>query len=132
VNTPPLILILNTNIDTVELLRMALEMRGLLTTSAMVDELKRGEVDVEAILRLHKPSAILYDVPIPYDLQWAFMERFRAHPLCKGIPFVITSTNVTRLREFVNTKEPVLEIVGKPYDLDEVVAAVKRAVGLSE
>jgi hypothetical protein len=47
----------------------------------------------------------------------------------KGRPIVLTTTNEKRLREFVSTSEPVIEIFGKPYDMKEVTAAVRRAAG---
>ncbi len=41
--------------------------------------------------------------------------------------FVMTSTNAQRLQELVGSHQQVYEIVGKPFDLDEVVRAVKEA-----
>jgi hypothetical protein len=43
------------------------------------------------------------------------------------VPFVVTTTNERRLREIVGTDRQVLEIVGKPYDLDQIVKAVEAA-----
>jgi hypothetical protein len=41
--------------------------------------------------------------------------------------FVLTSVNVERLHEHIGTRDPVFEIVGKPYDLERITRAVKEA-----
>ena len=45
----------------------------------------------------------------------------------KDIPFVVTSTNARAATELAGRREPVIEILGRPFDLDELLAAVKRA-----
>ena len=74
----PIVLVLNTNVDTVEMLRAALDGAGFLVTSAFVDELSRGETDLDPMLRLHPPDAVVYDVAIPYDRNWASRSSCRA------------------------------------------------------
>ena len=48
----------------------------------------------------------------------------------RGRAFVITTTNVARLREFVSAQTEAYEIVGKPYDIKAIVNAVRRAAGM--
>ena len=45
----------------------------------------------------------------------------------KGRPFVITTTNKPALDKLVGETEA-LEIIGKPYDLAQVVDAVRAAL----
>jgi CheY-like chemotaxis protein len=96
--------------------------------SAHLDDIKRGDVDIEAFMRQHRPAVIVYDIPPPYDRHWTFMIHMRNMPDVRGIPFVVTSTNERRLREIVETDTEVYEIVGKPYDLDQIVNAVDAAI----
>ena len=58
---------------------------------------------------------------------WAFLEHLRGSDILKGVQFVLTSVNAHRLNEIVSPREEVYEIVGKPYDLDQIVRAVKEA-----
>ena len=128
----PTVLVLNTNIDTVEMLRTALDQAGFLVISAFVDELARGEADLEPMLRMHPPAAVLFDVALPYDRMWSFKEQLKQQPLLRDLPFVVTTTNVRRLREIVkDAPDDIVEIVGKPYDLQQVVDKLKRATNFN-
>jgi hypothetical protein len=42
------------------------------------------------------------------------------------VSFVLTTTNVRHVRQLAGNEE-LHEIVGKPYDLDEIVGAVRQA-----
>jgi DNA-binding response OmpR family regulator len=128
-DVPATVAILNTNDDVVELLRVLLEQEGFIVISAHLDAIKRGEVDLEQFIRIHRPQCILYDVAPPYDRQWAFMNHMRALTVMSEIPFVLTSTNSLKVKEIVGTDARIYDIVGKPYDLDRILNAVKGAVG---
>ena len=66
----------------------------------------------------------------PYEENWAFFERVRDGELGRGRRFVATTTN-TRTLEAMVGETLALEIMGKPYDLDALVAAVRRALDRS-
>jgi hypothetical protein len=46
----------------------------------------------------------------------------------RGRKVVVTTTNKDRLEELVGPTQAI-EIVGKPYDLERIVGAVKSAMG---
>jgi DNA-binding NarL/FixJ family response regulator len=125
---PAVVAILNSNDDTVEMLRLMVENEGMVAVSAHVSDLRRGQFDFGGFLAEHDPKVIIYDVPPPYDRSWLFLEHLRALPVTKNRKFVITSTNPTRLQQIANPQEPVLEIIGKPYDLQMIIDAVKKAL----
>jgi hypothetical protein len=125
---PPVVAILNTNDDTVEMLRTMLELDGIVAVSAHVSDLRRGHLDFGGFLGEHDPQVIIYDVPPPYDRSWLFFEHLQGLPAAKGRKFVITSTNPARVQQVANPDQPVLEIIGKPYDLQMITEAVKKAL----
>lgn len=63
----------------------------------------------------------------PVRLELALFEHIRASPACRGVRFVVTTTHAAHVRSVAGVDEEVLEIVGKPYDLAQVVAAVTKA-----
>lgn len=122
----PVVAIFNSNDDIVEMLRFALEHAGLIVVSGHVDAIRRGQQRLSDFVEEHNPSVILYDVVPPYDRSWRFLEHLRQTPSLRGRRFVITSTNPQRVRE-VAGEEHVLEIVGKPHDLEAIVTTVESA-----
>jgi CheY-like chemotaxis protein len=125
---PRTVAVLNTNDDVVELLRILFEQRGHAVVTAHVDAIKRSQMDIGAFVRLHRPDVVVYDIPPPYDTHWTFMNHVRTLPEFESIPFVLTTTNERRLREIVGRGPQLLEIVGKPYDLDQIAQAVEEAL----
>jgi hypothetical protein len=125
---PPVVAILNSNDDTVEMLRLMVESEGMVAVSAHIGHIRRGAFDFSGFLAEHDPKVIIYDVPPPYDRNWLFFEHLRSLPVTRNRKFVITSTNPTRLQQIANPGQPIFEIIGKPYDLQMIIDAVKTAL----
>ena len=113
-STPPVVAILNSNDDTVELLRTVLELEGIVVVSAHVSDLRRGQFDFSGFLSEHDPRVVIYDIPPPYDRSWLFFEHLKGLPTMKGREFVLTSTNPARVQQVAKADQPVHEIIGKP------------------
>lgn len=126
-HTPPVVAILNSNDDLVELLRTVLEQAGFVTATGHIDDVRRGRLDLINFVRQHDPSVIVYDLVPPYDRSWNYLHHLRDSEPLRGRPFVLTSVNADRARDVVGNSEMVYEVVGKPFDLDAVVRAVKEA-----
>jgi len=46
----------------------------------------------------------------------------------QGRQFVLTSTNSRQVEKLVASSTPVYEVVGEPYDIDQIVAAAREAL----
>jgi DNA-binding response OmpR family regulator len=126
----PVIAVFNSSSDTVELLRIVLEQEGFQTVVGHIPELKKGELDLVAFIEHHAPTVIVYDISPPYDANWTFLRLVRSSEPAQACRFVITTTNKPALDKLVGSNEA-LEIIGKPYDLQQVVMAVRNALAQS-
>ena len=114
-NPPPVVAILNTNDDTVEMLRMMLEMEGMVAVSAHVNDIKRGELDFGSFLREHDPKVVIVDIPPPYDRSWLLTQHLRA------MPAAIRSSSAAR------SCAGVLRTLGKAADAAPIAWSTIRA-----
>jgi CheY-like chemotaxis protein len=119
--------VFNTSPDIVDLVRRALEPAGIVAVSVMTFQIRQGAVDVDSFLRQHDPDVVVYDIAPPYEANWQLFQHIRGMPAMQGRSLVLTSTNTRHLEGLVGKDDTVYEIVGKPYDLDILVRAVKEA-----
>lgn len=124
----PIIAVFNSSADTVDMLRTALEGQGFHTVSGHIADLKKGELDFIDFIEHHRPAVIVYDISPPYETNWTFLRLVRSSKPVQGCRFVLTTTNKPVLDDLVGQTEAI-EIIGKPYDLERVVAAVRSALG---
>ena len=130
-DTAPLIAILNTSEEITRLLADVFQGEGFRTEVAYVLDIKRGEVDITDFLERHRPAVVVYDIAIPYDENWDVLQRIQQSEAGRRCRYVLTTTNKHALERIVGPT-PAHEIVGKPYDLDELIDAVRRALGGGE
>jgi len=119
--------ILNTNDDIVELLRAAIESAGLVAVSAHLDDVRRARISLEDFIHEHDPKVIVYDIAPPYDRNWRYLEKIRSTAMMSGRKFVVTTTNLARAKELGAASEHLFEIVGKPFDINQLVDVVREA-----
>jgi DNA-binding NtrC family response regulator len=117
--------VINSNADTVEMLRLALQQAGFESVTAHIEEIKRGLLDC---LKEHDPRVVIYDIPPPYDQNWEFLKLLRMTEAMRDRAVVVTTTHKGHLEKLVGPTDAI-EIVGKPYDLDQVIRAVQQGVG---
>jgi hypothetical protein len=124
----PLVAIINTALESIELLEELLADEDMDTVSAYVFEFKRGERDLRAFFEEHRPDVVVFDIAIPYVENWRY---FQDHVLKLNVLpeqcFVLTTTNRTVLEMLVGPTS-VCELVGRPYDLDAIVTAIKHVM----
>jgi len=125
----PSIAVFNSSADTIEVLKLALEDSGYSVAAGHVSDLKKGNVDMLEFVSEHQPDVIIYDVALPYEENWRFLRLLQTSEVLKNRKWVITTTHKQRLEELVGECGEVFEIVGKPYDVQQIMHAVKLALG---
>src|SRR3984893_12788161 len=118
--------VFNAHADTVTMLHLALQRAGFETVDAPLHECERGVATGLACLRTHEPDAVVYDVSPPFERTAAFCCDLQEADEPRA--WVITSTNPRQTAKDLRGRRERYELIGKPYNLDHVVAAVQRAV----
>ena len=121
-----IVAVVNGNEDIVELVRDALEEEGFLTVEAHIPDIRRGKTDFVAFLEQEDPRVVIYDLAPPFKESLSFLRLIMSSTAAAGRAFVLTTTNRAGLEE-VAGETGSIELLGKPYDLDQIVSAVRRA-----
>jgi DNA-binding NtrC family response regulator len=123
----PVTAIINTSPDIVDLLRRALEPAGIVTVSVLTHQIREAMVDLEAFLRQHDPSVVVYDIAPPYEANWQLFQHICRMDAMRDRRVVLTSLNARHVEQLAGRNEKIYEVVGKPLDLDQIVQAVREA-----
>ena len=128
--SPPVVGVVDTSEELAALLAAVAEEAGGRPVVTFVPDLKRSQPHPEAFLTEHNPRVLLWDIALPYEENWAFFQRVRTSPAGQGRTYLLTTTNRAALESLVGPT-PVHEVVGKPFDLDALITAVRQALDLS-
>lgn len=120
-----LVAVINSNEDVVESIRLMLDDDGIRSVAGHVIDFKRGRQDFVAFLKEHDPRVIIYDIAPPYEENWRFLQLLKDSQEAQGRQFILTTTNKAVLERLVGQTDAI-EIIGKPFDLDEIVTAAKE------
>ena len=123
------IAIINTNDDLVNVLRDALIEEGFNVVTAHIRDIKAGRQDITNFLRGHDPEVVIYDIAVPYEDNWTFLQTLRHIPEVQGRNFVVTTVNKKVLEQRVGPTGSIEIQGGRADDLDPVIDAVKDVVG---
>jgi DNA-binding response OmpR family regulator len=119
----------NASDDTVEMVRRMLDVSDFgCLVGCHFSDLKNGVIDFARYVGECKPDVVIFDISPPYQENWAFFTMLRNSPAMEGLGLVLTTTNKNRLDETVGRDSEAFEIVGKPYDLGQIKAAIHAAL----
>ncbi len=122
----PVIAIINTSPDTIEMLSLLFEHHGFAVVSTYTHQIRLGEFNLRAFIDQHRPDVLVYDISPPYERNWRFFLHLRETTL-GDIPCVLTSTNIGVVRSLIDPELAIYEVVEKPYYMEQIMAAVERA-----
>jgi response regulator RpfG family c-di-GMP phosphodiesterase len=112
--------VINTNDDLVQSLRNVLVDEGYYVVTGHIGDLKSGRQDFSTFLNAHRPAAVIYDLAIPYEDNWTFLQTLLKLPETNEPIFVITTVNKRVLEERVG-KTDAIEIKGGHADDFELI-----------
>jgi len=121
----PVVAVVNTNPDLVELLKARIEAAGFVVLVIHIAEIRAG-LDIAAVFAQHNPMVVVYDVVPPYERNWRFLQHLRESAI-PGKQFVLTSPNERALAKLVGKDQRVYEILNDGDDIDAIVQAVREA-----
>lgn len=120
----PLVAVVNSSVDIVSLIQEVLVGEGYRVVTHASSSRLAGVAEREFLLQ-HQPRAVVFAVSPPYERGWAIFRMLEQEFPHFG--WVVTTTNTRALEEWVGPTDAI-ELVGKPFDLDALIAAVHAAV----
>jgi DNA-binding response OmpR family regulator len=121
----PIVAILNSSREIVEMLETVLEDGGFAPVGALIAYLKGQPDAIVEFLDGQKVEVVIYDLGMPYEESWSLLQAVRARCADSGRRFLVTMTN-RRAIEALAGADGLIPIIDKPFDIDELVAAVRQ------
>ena len=126
-HTPDVVAVFDSSPDNLESLLPPLQQAGFVVVTGFIHDIREGRLDLEAFMRQHDPAVIVWDISVPYEGEWRFLQHIKERQACGRCRFVVTTTNVAEVAKIAGADQNLQEIIGKPYDVGELVRAVKEA-----
>ena len=124
----PTVAIFNASDDTVDMIGELLTASGMRCVNGRFADLRKGTLDFVGFIAQHQPNVIIFDINPPYDRNWNFFKILRETDSVKHRPIVLTTTNKASLDDAAGRDSGAREVIGKPYDMNQLLEAVRRAL----
>jgi CheY-like chemotaxis protein len=128
-NSSPVVAIFNSMDEILDMMRLAFEAQGFVTATARLADIQSGALDLIAFVKEHKPVAVVYDIPRPYEANCNVLRLLRETDSLQRLTWVVTTTNKEALERAVPKTNAIEIVLGKPYTVDEVIDAVRTGLG---
>ena len=129
-----IVALFNASDDTIDMVQTLLTAAGRdqILIWCHFSDLKKGIVDFDKYMEKHNPEVVIFDLSPPYDENWVFFKTMRDSNAMIGRGVVLTTTNKNRLDEVLGEDSYALEVVGRPFDLQQIDAAIKTETRKAE
>jgi DNA-binding response OmpR family regulator len=124
--------VVNTNDDLVSVIRDALIAEGFNVVTAHIRDIKAGRQDFSVFLREHDPAIVIYDIAIPYEDNWTFLQTLRQLREAEKRCFILTTVNKRVLDQRIGQQDVIELQGGRADDLDPLLERVKKEATSSE
>jgi CheY-like chemotaxis protein len=121
----PKLLIIDDDMAIIEIIRLNFEMRGFEVTGLP----RSREALQESLVEL--PDAIILDLLMPGRNGWEVLEELQNNIVTRDIPIIICSVISRRAVVADLLAKGAAGFVSKPFDLDELIGVVEKAIGLT-
>ncbi len=119
--------ILNTSKEIVEVVQELFQSEGYKTCGAFTYLFKDNESLFDEFIDSNNPDIIIYDIALPYKENFSLFKKLSGKMKANHVPFILTTTNKEALESMVG-KTNTHELIGKPYDTQEIIDAVHRSL----
>ena len=92
---------------------------------AHVVDFKKGRIDFVAFCQQHHPQVIVFAIAPSYEENWKFLQLLKNTKIAEATQFLLTTTKREALERLVGGTKAI-EILGKPFDLEEILTAVHK------
>ena len=82
-----------------------------------------------ALVKQFRPDVIICDVVMPHLGGYAVLETVRADPQFAGIPVLLFSAAMSEDARAIGLRRGATEVLAKPFDLEQLRAAIRRCLG---
>lgn len=117
------VLVVEDTLTEAEIIAGTLRKAGFTTISVISSEEAKTKIEQS------KPDAIVLDVVLPGVSGFEFCRELKSNPSTASIPVVMCTTKNTEMDKFWGMKQGASAFVTKPINVEELLKAVKSAVG---
>ncbi|MFA4029805.1 MAG: hypothetical protein GDYSWBUE_001099 [Candidatus Fervidibacterota bacterium] len=123
-SSQPLILAVDDDRAVIELLRVCLEHEGFKVITAM------DGLQALMLLRRYNPDVVILDIYMPVLDGWGVLEVIRSDERFRDLPVILLTVERSPKSILRGWEEGIDCFISKPFDPDELIAIIKRALEL--